>query len=80
LKLPEYNKVIVVGAGPVGLVASLLLSNYHVPHVLVEQLTEPDTHPQAHFSFPQSRPFFLPPYFAVLTRPDGHIAWLHTTP
>lgn len=49
LKLPESNQVVVVGAGPVGLVASLLLSNYHVPHVLVEQLAEPDTHPQAHF-------------------------------
>lgn len=41
--------VIVVGAGPVGLVASLLLSKYQVAHLLVEQLTEPDTHPQAHF-------------------------------
>ena len=49
MKLPESNKVIVVGAGPVGLVASLLLSKYHVPHVLVEQLAEPDDHPQAHF-------------------------------
>jgi 2-polyprenyl-6-methoxyphenol hydroxylase-like FAD-dependent oxidoreductase len=49
LKLPESNKVIVVGAGPVGLVASLFLSKYHVPHVLVEQLAEPDNHPQAHF-------------------------------
>ncbi|MGD8647889.1 MAG: FAD-dependent monooxygenase [Desulfobacterales bacterium] len=49
LKLPESNKIVVVGAGPVGLVASLLLSNYHVPHLLVEQLAEPDTHPQAHF-------------------------------
>ncbi len=38
-----------VGAGPVGLVASLLLSKYHVPHMLVEQLVEPDNHPQAHF-------------------------------
>jgi 2-polyprenyl-6-methoxyphenol hydroxylase-like FAD-dependent oxidoreductase len=49
LQLPQSNKVIVVGAGPVGLVASLLLSKYHVPHVLVEQLAEPDDHPQAHF-------------------------------
>jgi 2-polyprenyl-6-methoxyphenol hydroxylase-like FAD-dependent oxidoreductase len=49
LKLPESNKVIVVGAGPIGLVASLLLSKYYVPHVLVEQLAEPDDHPQAHF-------------------------------
>jgi 2-polyprenyl-6-methoxyphenol hydroxylase-like FAD-dependent oxidoreductase len=45
----EFNKVIVVGAGPVGLVASLLLSKYMVPHMLVEQLAEPDNHPQAHF-------------------------------
>ena len=37
LQLPESNKVIVIGAGPVGLVASLLLSKYYVPHVLVEQ-------------------------------------------
>ena len=49
LHLPESNNVIVVGAGPVGLVASLLLSKFHVPHVLVEQLAEPDDHPQAHF-------------------------------
>ena len=49
LKLPESNKVVVVGAGPAGLVASLLLSKYHVPHLLVEQLANPDDHPQAHF-------------------------------
>jgi hypothetical protein len=33
----------------VGLVASLFFSKYHVPHLLVEQLVEPDNHPQAHF-------------------------------
>ncbi|MBT8365785.1 MAG: FAD-dependent monooxygenase [Deltaproteobacteria bacterium] len=49
LEPTEFNKVIVVGAGPVGLVASLLLSKYHVPHMLVEQLAEPDNHSQAHF-------------------------------
>ena len=38
MKLPDSNKVIVVGAGPVGLVATLLLSKYHVEYVLVEQL------------------------------------------
>jgi hypothetical protein len=31
----------------------------------------------AHFSYCQGRPVFLPPSFAVLIRPDGHIAWLH---
>ena len=50
LKVPASSRVIVVGAGPVGLVASLLLSKYHVPHMLVEQLVEPDNHPQAHFT------------------------------
>ena len=49
LQIPDRNDVIIIGAGPVGLVASLLLSKYHVPHVLVEQLAKPDNHPQAHF-------------------------------
>jgi hypothetical protein len=60
LELPESNKVIVVGAGPVGPVAALLLSKYHVPHMLVEQLVEPDNHPQARriFLFIREGPFF----------------------
>jgi 2-polyprenyl-6-methoxyphenol hydroxylase-like FAD-dependent oxidoreductase len=33
----------------VGLVASLLFSQYQVPHVIIEQLPTPDNHPQAHF-------------------------------
>lgn len=41
--------LVVVGAGPVGLVSSLLLSSYHIPHILVEQQKGPDNHPQAHF-------------------------------
>ncbi len=47
--IPEAVKVVIVGAGPVGLTASLLLSKYRVPHLVVEQLTEPENHPQAHF-------------------------------
>ena len=43
------EQVVIVGAGPVGLVASLLLAKYRIRHLLVEQLSEPDDHPQAHF-------------------------------
>ena len=48
-RLPGVLPVVVVGAGPVGLIASLLLSKYRVRHLLVEQQTRPDNHPQAHF-------------------------------
>ena len=41
--------VVVAGAGPTGLVASLLLSQYRVAHLLVDERAEPDDHPQAHF-------------------------------
>ena len=41
--------ITIVGAGPVGLTASLLLSRYHVHHLVIEQRLEPSDHPQAHF-------------------------------
>ena len=47
LQISEQNKVVIVGGGPVGLTASLFLSKYHIPHILVEQLAKPDNHPQA---------------------------------
>ena len=43
------DALVVVGAGPVGLVSSLLLSRFHIFHFLVEQEKGPDDHPQAHF-------------------------------
>jgi 2-polyprenyl-6-methoxyphenol hydroxylase-like FAD-dependent oxidoreductase len=42
-------EVIIIGAGPVGLTASLLLSRYGVKHLVIEQRLEPTAHPQAHF-------------------------------
>ena len=36
-----------------------------------------DLQSKAHFSFHRERPYFLPSTFAVLMRPDGHIAWMH---
>ena len=42
-------EVIIIGAGPVGLTASLLLSKYGVRHLVIEQRWEPTGHPQAHF-------------------------------
>lgn len=42
--------VVVVGAGPTGLAASLLLSRLGVRHVLLERsVAGPSPHPQAHF-------------------------------
>ena len=49
LQIPKQHKVVIIGGGPVGLTASLLLSQYHIPHILVEQMAKPDNHPQAHF-------------------------------
>jgi 2-polyprenyl-6-methoxyphenol hydroxylase-like FAD-dependent oxidoreductase len=50
---PVYpNKAVdvaIVGAGPVGLTASLLLSRFHVHHLVIEKQLEPTDHPQAHF-------------------------------
>ncbi|CAM9420896.1 unnamed protein product, partial [Discosporangium mesarthrocarpum] len=41
--------VAIVGAGPVGLSLSALLSRFEVPSILVEKHVELPTHPQAHF-------------------------------
>ena len=43
------HDVIIIGAGPVGLIASLLLSKYRISHLLAERRQEPTDHPQAHY-------------------------------
>ena len=41
--------VVVVGAGPTGLTAALLLAKYGVPSLVLERSAALTTHPQAHF-------------------------------
>lgn len=46
--LPARTPVLVVGAGPVGLTASVLLSQHGIPHVVVERRRELRRAPAAH--------------------------------
>ena len=46
---PDQTTIVVIGGGPVGLTASLLLDRWRVEHILVEAQERPIDHPQAHF-------------------------------
>ena len=45
----SHDQILIIGAGPVGLCSSLLLSKYGLNHTLIEQKSSPVKHPQAHF-------------------------------
>ena len=44
----QTTQVLVVGGGPTGLLASLLLSKYEIPHVLMERRADTLNAPAAH--------------------------------
>jgi 2-polyprenyl-6-methoxyphenol hydroxylase-like FAD-dependent oxidoreductase len=43
------TKVAVVGGGPVGIFASLLLQHFNIEHVTFEKFDKPRSHPSAHW-------------------------------
>ena len=57
---PQITPVIIVGGGPVGLFLSILLSDYNVPHILLERQSVASRfrHPQAHFINTRSMELF----------------------
>ena len=48
-KQQHVDDVCVVGAGPCGLLVSIILSKYGIHHTLIDRKREPTKHPQAHF-------------------------------
>ena len=68
--------VAVVGGGPVGLLASLLLSRLGVPHCLIERRQLPTPHPQAHLLSTRSMEILL----ATLPRAHRAVLGLSSPP
>ena len=49
LKYKKHERICIVGAGPTGMLLSLMLTKYGVFNTLIERKFEPTSHPQAHF-------------------------------
>ncbi|MDJ0886549.1 MAG: FAD-dependent monooxygenase [Desulfobacterales bacterium] len=56
--MPDETDVVIIGGGPVGLTASLLLDRLRIAHVVVEAQDPPSDHPQAHFINSRSMEIF----------------------
>ena len=76
-RLPCYVLLIAGKADVTAKLFDVTQNREFQPIVITEIKSQAGLQSEAHFSFHQNRPIFLPPYFAVLIRPDGHIAWLY---
>ncbi len=52
---PLKTKVAVIGSGPVGLLASLLLEHYKIPYQIFEKYPSFRAHPSAHWVTARSK-------------------------
>jgi 2-polyprenyl-6-methoxyphenol hydroxylase-like FAD-dependent oxidoreductase len=80
------SPVLVVGAGPVGLTASLLLSRHGIRHLVVDRRPGPHRAPQAHVVNPRSLEIFRQlgidtgrlRRLATPREDGGHVSWVTT--
>ena len=76
-RLPCYVLLIAGEAELTSKVSTVTNNRNFQPTVIVEIGLKSELKSKAHFFFHRESPYFLPSSFAVLMRPDGHIAWMH---
>jgi hypothetical protein len=76
-RLPCYVLLIAGKAEMTPNVFDVIQIRQFQPTVVAEIRLRSELHSKTHFSFHREIPLFLPSSFAVLIRPDGHIAWMH---
>jgi 2-polyprenyl-6-methoxyphenol hydroxylase-like FAD-dependent oxidoreductase len=67
----KQTPVLVVGAGPVGMIAALQLASHGVPCLLAEQNAGPTMHPKMEFTNPRTMEFYARLGIADLIRSAG---------